>query len=161
MEAGDFGRLMKTMKKSFFLALWLAVFAAFLCTAWTGASMRLTEFAPVFREVTTTDGTQAHMEHPANVPDNSVCHVEAVVTARDPNADNVKAFDLIAVIKRTSGGDAVIAGFVLNVPQGDAAALLWSATVTVSGAKFRVSVTGLAGVTIDWGCRIYVVADTE
>lgn len=116
-----------------------------------------------YGEVTTIDATQTVVVQSFSLFDNSVNHVRGVVMARDPNNDLVKVWDLAALVERTGGADAEVVGSVLNLitSQGDSGAALWSATLTVSGTRVRISGTGAIGTTINWAGKLEVTGDTE
>lgn len=101
--------------------------------------------------VTTTDATPtALVSH--DFTNDSACQVNIRVVCRDINTGNAKGWHWEAVAKRVGGNNAVAAGAVLKLLDGvgDVALALASMAVSVTGGNVNVTVTGIAGTTLEW-----------
>ena|SRR3990167_8980234 len=97
--------------------------------------------------VQTTDATQTVVVSYA-LPDECIAVVEAAIVGQQVGSANCAAYIRIVGIKRQSGL-ALLVGTVATPFTGENVST-WDATLTVSSPDIRVSVTGVAGVTIDW-----------
>lgn len=99
----------------------------------------------------TTNATQTEIARKA-LPEN--CRVTAVVKVAALSSGGVGAnWEIAAAFERATGNTSMIGGLLnLITPIKDGAALLWNAELGVDGEDIVVSVTGAAGVAIDWAC---------
>lgn len=102
---------------------------------------------------TTTNAATACYTSAALV-DNSGTWVEAYVTARDTGgADRVIAVRRALVTRQAGGAAAVVAGSLQTVGT-DVLPAGYAVTIDTTGNTFRVMVTGVNLVTINWTCTV-------
>lgn len=103
-------------------------------------------------EVQTVNANQTTLDS-FTLLDENTYHVEAWVIGVEDDGSNRASYHIAATIYRTSAGGATIQGAVtsLHTQESEGA---WDATFTVNGNDVRVSVTGEAATTIEWGCTL-------
>jgi hypothetical protein len=103
-------------------------------------------------EVQTTDATQTTVDS-VTLLDENTYHVEAWVVGVKSDGSDRASYHITATVYRTGAGNATLQGAVTAVHSQESNAA-WDATFTVSGNDIRVSVTGVAATTIEWGCTL-------
>lgn len=107
------------------------------------------EIAKIGTNLRTTDAT-ATVFGAYDIPDNNTAGMNLFIFGRDTTG--VSSFWFVqAAAKRVNAGTAALVGTPQSTKLADAGASTWAATVGVAGNAFTVTVTGAAGVTIDWG----------
>ena len=103
-------------------------------------------------EAQTTDATVTVLDN-FTLLDENTYHVEALVSGVQSDGANRATYHLLATVYRTGAGAAAIQGTVttLHTAESDAN---WDANFTVSSNDVRVSVTGVAATTIEWGSTL-------
>jgi len=106
------------------------------------------EIAKIGTNLRTTDAT-ATIFGAYDIPDNNTAGMNLFIFGRD--ASGTSSFWFVqAAAKRTTGAASLV-GTPQSTKLADAGASTWTAAVSVAGPAFVVTVTGAAGVTIDWG----------
>jgi len=103
-------------------------------------------------EVQTTDATQTTVDS-LTLLDENTYHVEAEVVGVKSDGSQRASYHLACTAYRTGAGNATLQGAItsLHTQESDAN---WDATFTVNGNDLRVSVTGVAATTVEWGCTM-------
>ncbi len=109
-----------------------------------------------WKTVQTTTATVTTIDS-FTLSDNTTYNVEAWITGDVSSGANSAGYIVMATVKRTGGGAATLVGTAnqIHVREDDAA---WDATIDVTGNDCRVRVTGVAATTINWKCRMTVMA---
>lgn len=111
----------------------------------------------------TTDATPTIMEAMAGgagflvVPDDSCIFITAHITARCQADDDVSAWELKWVLKRTAAGNPTLVGSETKTVVGQSAgAAAWDVAnyIDTTNDGFNITVTGAAAKTIRWSARI-------
>jgi hypothetical protein len=89
------------------------------------------------------------------VPNNSTVLLYGVMLARQSGGANSKGWLTWAVAKNNAGVVSMLPSSPANIatPIADAGASAVAATLAVNGANLVVTVTGVAGVTINWSVQ--------
>ena len=105
--------------------------------------------------LTTTDATVTTIATvtPTNTKANTI---KVTVTAKDKSTGNSASYGIVALAKR-QGGPTTLSGAVTALWTIEDVAG-WDCTVDVLTPDVRVRVTGAAGVSIDWRCRVEVIS---
>jgi hypothetical protein len=103
-------------------------------------------------EVQTTDATQTTVDS-VTLLDENTYHVEAWVVGVQSDGSNRASYHIAATVYRTGAGNATLQGAVTAVHSQESNGA-WDATFTVNGNDIRVSVTGVAATTIEWGATV-------
>jgi hypothetical protein len=112
-----------------------------------------------------TTGVTTSAVYTLAIPDNSGTSIEARIVARD-TASSARAMWVIAGgVYRQGGGAATMIGSSVSLTNQTtgAPANTWTATITVSGNNALISVTGSAGLTVNWAASVdyqSVIANT-
>lgn len=85
-----------------------------------------------------------------DIPDNNTAGMNLFIFGRD-TAGNSSFWFVQAAAKRVNGGTAALVGTPQSTKLADSGASTWTAVVGVANNAFTITVTGAAGVTIDWG----------
>ncbi len=103
-------------------------------------------------EITTADAAQTTLDFMTLLDENTY-HVEAYIIGVKSDGSERASYHLAATVYRTGAGSATIEGSVtsLHTQESDSSV---EATFTVSGNDLRVSVTGIAAETWEWGAII-------
>lgn len=101
-------------------------------------------------ELQTGEVAQEHIKT-FTLVDNNVYLFTAIVVAFEDGV-NRAGYEIKVVAYRDGGGAALQGGVVSAITSESEAA--WDVTFTVSGNDIRVSVTGEASTTIEWGCTL-------
>lgn len=101
-------------------------------------------------EVQTTDATQTTIDT-ITLLDENTYHVEAEVIGVQSTGANRASYKIAGTVYRTAAGSATLQGSVTVLHSAESVAGL-DATLTVSGNDVRVSITGIAASTYEWGC---------
>lgn len=100
-------------------------------------------------EVQTTNATQTTLDT-ITLLDENTYHIDAWVIGVQSTGANRASYSISATVYRTAAGVATIQGAVTTYHTAESNAA-WDATFTVSGNDVRVSITGVAGATVEWG----------
>lgn len=103
-------------------------------------------------EVQTDDDTQTTIDS-ITLEDENVYHIEAYIIAVLSNGTQRASYHIAATVYRTGAGNATIQGSVTELHVEESNGSL-GATFTVDTNDVRVSVTGIAAETWEWGCTI-------
>jgi len=103
-------------------------------------------------DVQTTNATQTTLTS-VTLANNTVYRFTAQIIARDTSGTD-RAYYIVNTLVYRQGGGATLGTVNMQLIDETAGALAWDATFTVSGNDLRLSVTGLAATTIDWGCTL-------
>lgn len=101
------------------------------------------------QEVQTTDATQTTLDS-ITLLDENTYHAKGVVTGVKSDGSDRASYELDVTVYRTGAGGATIQGTVTSLHSQESNAA-WDATFTVNGNDLRLSVTGVAATTIEWG----------
>lgn len=99
--------------------------------------------------VTTSNATQTTLKS-VTLVDNTVYTFTVAVTARDQAGTHRGRFERRCYVYRQAAGNATL-GSIETIGADDRTNAGLDVTFTVSGSAVRISVTGLAATTIDWG----------
>lgn len=100
-------------------------------------------------EVQTTDATQTTVDN-ITLLDENTYHVEAYVTGVQSDGTDRASYHIATTVYRTAAGSATLQGSVTSLHTQESNASL-DATFTVSTNDVRVSITGIAAETWEWG----------
>ena len=100
-------------------------------------------------EVQTTDATQTTIDS-LTLLDENTYHVEAFVVGVKSDGSARASYHIACTVYRTGAGNTTLQGAVTAIHSVESDAT-WDATFTVNGNDLRVSVTGKAATTIEWG----------
>lgn len=103
-------------------------------------------------EVQTTDAVQTTVDS-ITLLDENTYHVEAEVVGVKSDGTDRATYHLACTVYRTGAGGATLQGAVTSFHTQESDAN-WDATFTVNGNDLRVSVTGVAATTVEWGCTM-------
>lgn len=120
--------------------------SAFISTAGVGG----TTYMPA-DTLTTTNKTQTTLTT-KTIEENSVYLVTAKVLGTHLDHSVVFGTFMECLVKRVTGGSAVIVGYNTFNSAKDSGASSWGVEFTVSGNNLHVSVTGAVSTTITWEC---------
>lgn len=103
-------------------------------------------------EIQTTDATVTVLGT-LTLLDENTYQIEALVVGVQSDGTNRASYHLAVTVYRTGAGLATIQGSVtsLHTQESD---VTWDATFTISSNDVRVSVTGVAATTIEWGSTL-------
>jgi len=103
-------------------------------------------------EVQTTDATVTVVDN-ITLSDENTYHVEALIVGVKTDGSQRASYHIAGTFYRTSAGNATQQGSttLLHSEESDAN---WATTFTVDTNDVRVSVTGVAATTIEWGCTL-------
>lgn len=100
-------------------------------------------------EVQTTDATQTTLDS-ITLLDENTYHVEAWIVAVQSDGTDRASYHIARTVYRTGAGNATLQGGITLLHAQESNAAL-DAVFTVSGNDIRVSVTGIAAETWEWG----------
>jgi hypothetical protein len=103
-------------------------------------------------EVQTTNATQTTVDS-ITLLDENTYHCEAWVVGVESDGSNRASYHIACTVYRTGAGNATLQGGVTSVHANESDAT-WDATFTVNSNDVRVSVTGVAVTTIEWGATL-------
>lgn len=103
-------------------------------------------------EVQTTDATVTVLDT-LTLLDENTYHVEVLVVGVKSDGTDRASYHLAATVYRTGAGSATLQGGVTSLHTQESNAS-WDANFTVSGNDVRVSVTGVAATTVEWGTTL-------
>lgn len=101
-------------------------------------------------EVQTTDDTQTTLDS-ITLEDENTYHVEAYIINVKSDGTERASYHFAATVYRTGAGSATIQNSVTLIHEAESDTSP-EATFTVNGNDLRVSVTGIAAETWEWGC---------
>lgn len=104
-------------------------------------------------EVQTTDATANVTLDTLILEDENTYHIEALVVGVQSDGTDRASYHIAATVYRTAVGGATIQGTVTSLHTQESNASL-DCTITVSSNDARVSVTGIAAETWEWGCTV-------
>ena len=101
------------------------------------------------QEIQTTDAVQTTLDS-ITLEDENTYHAKGVVVGVKSDGTDRASYEVDVTVYRTGGGGATIQGAVTVIHSQESNAA-WDATFTVNGNDLRLSVTGVAATTIEWG----------
>jgi len=103
-------------------------------------------------EVETANAVQTTLDN-ITLLDENTYHAEALVVGVKSDGTDRASYHIAGTFYRTAAGVATLQGVVTVLHSAESNAA-WDATFTVNGNDLRVSVTGVAATTIEWGCTL-------
>lgn len=117
-----------------------------------GPGTKLDGFVTKTAEVQTSGSAQTTLDN-LTLLDENTYHLKTYVIGVESSGSQRASYEVAATAYRTGGGGATLQGTptVIHSAESDAN---WDATFTVDTNDVRVSVTGVAATTIEWGCAL-------